>query len=71
MEVLSHLSALFLSWMVSTSCSMNHIWAVRIISRYRSLLLSINTIAKLEAQIAEYLAFMERFRSYLQWEEHG
>jgi hypothetical protein len=29
------------------------------------------TIAKLEAQVAEYLAFMERFRSALQREEHG
>jgi hypothetical protein len=29
------------------------------------------TIAKLEAQIAEYLAFMERFRTSLQREEHG
>jgi len=29
------------------------------------------TIAKLEAQIAEYLAFMERFRSSLQREEHS
>ena len=29
------------------------------------------TIAKLEAQVAEYLAFMERFRSSLQREEHG
>ncbi len=29
------------------------------------------TIAKLEAQVAEYLAFMERFRSTLQREEHG
>ena len=28
-------------------------------------------IAKLEAQVAEYLAFMERFRSSLQREEHG
>ena len=28
------------------------------------------TIAKLEAQVAEYLAFMERFRSSLQREEH-
>jgi hypothetical protein len=28
------------------------------------------TIAKLEAQVAEYLAFMERFRSALQREEH-
>jgi hypothetical protein len=27
-------------------------------------------IAKLEAQVAEYLAFMERFRSSLQREEH-
>ncbi len=29
------------------------------------------TIAKLEAQVAEYLAFLERFRSSLQREEHG
>jgi len=29
------------------------------------------TIAKLEAQVAEYLAFMERFRSSLRREEHG
>jgi hypothetical protein len=29
------------------------------------------TIAKLEAQVAKYLAFMERFRSSLQREEHG
>ena len=29
------------------------------------------TIAKLEAQVAEYLAFMERFRSSLQREEHS
>lgn len=29
------------------------------------------TIAKLEAQVAEYLAFMERFRSALRQEEHG
>ena len=29
------------------------------------------TIAKLEAQVAEYLAFMERFRTGLQREEHG
>ncbi|GHO61825.1 hypothetical protein KSC_007170 [Ktedonobacter sp. SOSP1-52] len=29
------------------------------------------TIAKLEAQVAEYLAFMERFQSALQREEHG
>lgn len=29
------------------------------------------TIAKLEAQIAEYLAFMDRFRTSLQREEHG
>ena len=29
------------------------------------------TIAKLEAQVAEYLAFMERFRSALQREEHS
>src|SRR5712691_887544 len=29
------------------------------------------TIAKLESQVAEYLAFMERFRSALQQEEHG
>jgi hypothetical protein len=29
------------------------------------------TIARLEAQLAEYLAFMERFRSSLQKEEHG
>jgi hypothetical protein len=29
------------------------------------------TIAKLEAQVAEYLAFMERFRAGLQREEHG
>lgn len=29
------------------------------------------TIAKLEAQVAEYLAFMERFRFALQREEHG
>jgi hypothetical protein len=29
------------------------------------------TIARLEAQLAEYLAFMERFRSSLQTEEHG
>lgn len=29
------------------------------------------TIAKLEAQVAEYLAFMERFRYSLQREEHG
>jgi hypothetical protein len=29
------------------------------------------TIAMLEAQVAEYLAFMERFRSSLQREEHG
>jgi len=28
-------------------------------------------IAKLEAQVAEYLAFMERFRASLQREEHG
>ena len=28
-------------------------------------------IAKLEAQVAEYLAFMERFRTSLQREEHG
>jgi L-amino acid N-acyltransferase YncA len=28
-------------------------------------------IAKLEAQVAEYLAFMERFRTGLQREEHG
>ena len=28
-------------------------------------------IAKLEAQVAEYLAFMERFRSSLQREEHS
>ncbi len=28
-------------------------------------------IAKLEAQVAEYLAFMERFRTALQQEEHG
>lgn len=28
-------------------------------------------IAKLEAQVAEYLAFMERFRTALQREEHG
>jgi hypothetical protein len=28
-------------------------------------------IAKLEAQVAEYLAFMERFRSSLRHEEHG
>ena len=27
-------------------------------------------IAKLEAQVAEYLAFMERFRSSLRCEEH-
>ncbi len=45
MEVLSHLSALFLSWMESTSRSMNHFWAVRIISRSRSFLLSINSLA--------------------------
>ena len=29
------------------------------------------TIARLEAQLAEYLAFMERFRASLQREEHG
>ena len=29
------------------------------------------TIAKFEAQVAEYLAFMERFRSSLQREEYG
>lgn len=29
------------------------------------------TIAKLETQVAEYLAFMERFRTALQREEHG
>jgi len=29
------------------------------------------TIAKLEAQVAEYLAFLERFRSALQREEHS
>ena len=29
------------------------------------------TIAKLEAQVAEYFAFMERFRSALQREEHS
>jgi hypothetical protein len=29
------------------------------------------TIAKLEAQVAEYLAFMERFRTALRQEEHG
>jgi len=29
------------------------------------------TIAKLEAQVAEYLAFMERFRTALHREEHG
>jgi prophage tail gpP-like protein len=29
------------------------------------------TMAKLEAQVAEYLAFMERFRSALRQEEHG
>ncbi len=29
------------------------------------------TIAKLEAQVAEYLAFMDRFRSALRQEEHG
>ena len=29
------------------------------------------TIAKLEAQVAEYLAFMDRFRTALQREEHG
>jgi hypothetical protein len=29
------------------------------------------TIAKLEAQVAEYLAFMDRFRASLQREEHG
>ena len=29
------------------------------------------TIARLEAQVAEYLAFMERFRSSLRREEHG
>ena len=29
------------------------------------------TIAKLEAQVAEYLAFMDRFRSSLQREEHS
>lgn len=29
------------------------------------------TIAKLEAQVAEYLAFMDRFRTTLQREEHG
>ena len=29
------------------------------------------TIAKLEAQVAEYLAFLERFRSTLQREEHS
>jgi hypothetical protein len=29
------------------------------------------TIAKLEAQVAEYLAFMDRFRAALQREEHG
>jgi ribosomal protein S18 len=29
------------------------------------------TIAKLEAQLAEYLAFMQRFRSALSSEEHG
>lgn len=28
-------------------------------------------ITKLEAQVAEYLAFMERFRTALQQEEHG
>lgn len=28
-------------------------------------------IARLEAQVAEYLAFMERFRSSLQQEEHS
>ena len=29
------------------------------------------TIARLEAQVAEYLAFMQRFRSSLRREEHG
>jgi type IV secretory pathway VirJ component len=29
------------------------------------------TIAKLEAQLAQYLAFMERFRSSLRQEEYG
>jgi hypothetical protein len=29
------------------------------------------TIARLEGQVAEYLAFMERFRSSLQREEHS
>ena len=29
------------------------------------------TIARLEAQVAEYLAFMDRFRSALRQEEHG
>lgn len=29
------------------------------------------TIAQLEAQVAEYLAFMERFRSSLQRAEHS
>jgi len=29
------------------------------------------TIARLEAQVAEYLAFMERFRSASRQEEHG
>jgi len=29
------------------------------------------TIEKLEAQVAEYIAFMERFRTALQREEHG
>jgi hypothetical protein len=43
--------------------------------RYRKLLLehmqcSVKT-AKLEAQVAEYLAFIERFRTGLQREEHG
>ncbi len=28
-------------------------------------------ITKLEAQVAEYLAFMERFRTALHQEEHG
>ncbi len=43
--------------------------------RYRKLLQEHThcgvTIAKLEAQVAEYLAFMERFRSALRQEEHG
>jgi hypothetical protein len=36
--------------------------------KYRDTLI---TIAKLEAQVAEYVAFMERFRSSLQREEYG